>query len=121
MLSDEVRYNLLKQLHANPKMSQRDIARHFGVSLGKVNYCLKMLTEKGWIKVANYRSSQNKVAYMYLLTPRGIKQKAAVTARFLQRKMREYEQLRADIARICEDSDGEKEFVAVRIAVSPRS
>jgi EPS-associated MarR family transcriptional regulator len=120
MLSDEMRYNLLKLLHANPKMSQRDMARHFGVSLGKVNYCLKLLMEKGWIKAANYRSSQNKAAYMYLLTPRGLKQKAAVTARFLRRKLQEYEQLRADIARIREDGEKVKRFVGVRIATSPR-
>lgn len=78
-------------------MSQRDIARELGVSLGKVNYCLRALIGKGWIKATNFTNSQNKAAYMYLLTPRGIEQKATLTVRFLQLKMREYEALRAEI------------------------
>jgi EPS-associated MarR family transcriptional regulator len=100
MLTDEVRYNLLKLLEANPKLSQRDVARELGVSLGKVNYCLKLLAEKGLIKAINFKNSKNKVAYMYLMTPRGIEEKAGVTMRFLQRKLREYEELGADIERI---------------------
>ena len=100
MLTDEVRYNLLKLIEANPKMSQRDVARQLGISLGKVNYCLKSLVEKGWIKATNFKNSKHKVAYMYFLTPRGIEQKARVTARFLQLKMQEYEALRVDIERI---------------------
>jgi EPS-associated MarR family transcriptional regulator len=100
MLTDEVRYKLLGLLEANPGLSQRDVARELGISLGKVNYCLKLLVEKGWIKAINFRNSKNKAAYMYLMTPRGIEEKAGVTLRFLQRKMTEYEELRADIEKI---------------------
>jgi EPS-associated MarR family transcriptional regulator len=100
MLTDEVRYRLLRVLEANPKMSQRDVARELGISLGKVNYCLKLLVEKGWIKAINFKNSKNKAAYMYLMTPRGFEEKAGVTLRFLHRKVREYEDLRADIKRI---------------------
>jgi EPS-associated MarR family transcriptional regulator len=100
MLTDEVRFKLLKLLEANPKMSQREVARELGISLGKVNYCLKSLVEKGWLKATNFKNSKNKVAYMYFLTPRGIEEKAGVTTRFLHRKMREYEELRTDIERI---------------------
>ena len=93
----DVHYKLMRLLEANPEMSQRDIARELGVSLGKVNYCLRALISKGWIKATNFTNSQNKAAYMYLLTPRGIEQKATLTMRFLQIKMREYETLRDEI------------------------
>jgi EPS-associated MarR family transcriptional regulator len=100
MLSEEVRYKLLKLLEPNPGLSQREVARELGVSLGKVNYCLKALVDKGWIKAANFKNSKNKSAYMYLLTPRGIEEKARVTAQFLQTKMREYEALREELEQI---------------------
>jgi len=100
MLTDEVRYKLLSLLEASPELSQRDVARELGISLGKVNYCLKSLMEKGWIKATNFKNSNNKVAYMYFLTPHGIDEKARVTTRFLQRKMREYDELKVEIARI---------------------
>jgi len=100
MLTDELRYRLLQLLEANPRMSQRDVARELGISLGRANYCMKSLMEKGWIKVSNFRNSRNKAAYIYLLTPRGIEAKAGVTMRFLQTKLREYEALCADIERI---------------------
>jgi EPS-associated MarR family transcriptional regulator len=100
MLTEEVRYKLLKLLEPNPQLSQRQVARELGISLGKVNYCLKALVERGWIKVANFKSSRHKSAYMYLLTPRGFEEKARVTARFLQIKTREYEALRDEIEQI---------------------
>jgi EPS-associated MarR family transcriptional regulator len=109
MLTDEVRYRLLRLLEANPGMSQRDVARELGISLGKVNYCLKLLVEKGWIKASNFKNSRNKIAYMYLMTPRGIEEKTGVTLRFLQRKMREYEELRADIKRIRQEVNRQRE------------
>jgi EPS-associated MarR family transcriptional regulator len=93
-------YKLLRLVQANPGMSQRDIARELGISLGKVNYCLRALIKKGWIKVTNFTNSQNKAAYMYLLTPRGIEQKAELTIEFLHVKVREYETLRDEIAQI---------------------
>jgi len=100
MVSDAVRYKLMRLFEANPKMSQRDVARELGISVGKVNYCLKSLVEKGWIKATNFKNSRNKIAYTYLLTPTGIEEKARVTARFLQTKMREYDELKVEIARI---------------------
>lgn len=90
-------YKLLRLLASNPQMSQRDMARALGVSLGKANYCLQALIAKGWIKATNFTNSQNKAAYMYLLTPRGIEEKARLTMRFLQAKVREYEALRTEI------------------------
>jgi EPS-associated MarR family transcriptional regulator len=97
MLSDEMRYRLVRLLEPNPQMSQRDIARELGISLGRVNYCLQALMRKGWIKAAHFKNSQNKAAYMYLLTPRGVEAKARLTLRYLQIKVREYESLRAEI------------------------
>ena len=93
----------MRLLEANPDLSQRDLARELGISLGKVNYCVQALVKKGWIKAANFTNSQNKAAYMYLLTPRGIEQKAILTARFLQVKMAEYEALRVESKRIRRD------------------
>jgi EPS-associated MarR family transcriptional regulator len=97
MLSDELRYKLLKLLDANPALSQRDLARELGLSLGKVNFCMRALIERGSVKATNFTNSKNRKAYMYLLTPRGIEEKARMTARFLKLKMREYELLRKEI------------------------
>lgn len=96
-MTADVHYKLMRLLEANPEVSQRDIARELGISLGKVNYCLQALIKRGWVKAINFRNSHNKAAYIYLLTPRGIEQKAILTVRFLQVKMREYEMLRAEI------------------------
>jgi EPS-associated MarR family transcriptional regulator len=100
MLPEEVRYKLLTLLGPNPQLSQRELARELGMSLGKVNFCVRALMDRGWIKVANFKNSRNKIAYMYLLTPRGLEEKARVTARFLQIKMREYEALKIEIEQI---------------------
>jgi EPS-associated MarR family transcriptional regulator len=100
MLSDEMRYKLLRLLQANPGMSQRDVAQELSVSVGKVNYCLKALIRRGWVKATHFKNSQNKAAYLYLLTPRGMQAKASLTVEFLQVKMHEYEQLRAEIEQI---------------------
>jgi EPS-associated MarR family transcriptional regulator len=100
MLSDEMRLRLMRLFETNPQASQRDAARELGISLGKVNYCLQALVLKGWVKANRFRNSPNKSAYRYLLTPRGIEQKAALTARYLRIKTREYETLRAEIARL---------------------
>lgn len=100
MLTDEVRYKLLRILQANPELSQRQVARALGISLGKTNYCLKALIERGLVKATNFRNHENKVLYTYYLTPRGIEEKARVTVRFLQRKMQEYEALQVEIEQI---------------------
>ena len=97
MLDEATHYSLLKTLEENPGLSQRELAKQLGVSLGKVNYCLNKLIEKGSLKINNFRNSQNKMAYAYLLTPQGIELKARMTVQFLKRKMQEYERLRAEI------------------------
>jgi EPS-associated MarR family transcriptional regulator len=105
MLSDEMRYKLMRLVEANPGMSQRDLARELDISLGKANYCVRALIRRGWIKATNFKNSQNKAAYLYLLTPRGIDEKASVTVRFLQAKVREYEALRVEIEQIRTESE----------------
>ena len=100
MLDLSINYGLLKTLQANPELSQRELARRLGVSLGKVNFCLNALIEKGCVKVDNFRNSDNKLAYAYLLTPNGVEQKARLTVEFLQIKSQQYQQLRGEIARL---------------------
>ena len=99
-LDDETRYRLLKLLEQDPSLTQRDLAREMGISLGKLNYCLKALIERGWVKVQNFQKSNNKRAYVYYLTPKGMDEKARVTLRFLKRKLTEYEDLKKEIARL---------------------
>lgn len=100
MLTDEYRYRILKLLESNPGASQRDIARELGVSLGRVNFCLQALVEKGLIKANNFRNSTTRQTYLYLLTPKGIQEKAKVTVRFLKVKLDEYETLKREVAQL---------------------
>jgi EPS-associated MarR family transcriptional regulator len=100
VLTDEDRYKILKRLSQDPGASQRLLAQELGLSLGKVNYCLKALIEKGLLKVNNFRTSDNKRAYMYYLTPNGLEEKSRVTMRFLGRKLAEYQELREEISRL---------------------
>ena len=97
---EEYHYQLLKVLQENPDLSQRELAQKIGISLGKTNYCLKALIEKGWVKVASFRRSENKVAYAYLLTPRGVEEKVKATADFLRRKVAEYDALEKEIEQL---------------------
>jgi len=97
MLTDEYRYKILKLVEANPEISQRDLARELGISLGKTNFCLKALIEVGLLKASNFKNNKNKLAYMYLLTPKGIEEKANITLRFLEYKIQEYKTLRSEI------------------------
>ncbi|PKO46347.1 MAG: MarR family EPS-associated transcriptional regulator [Betaproteobacteria bacterium HGW-Betaproteobacteria-22] len=97
MLTDEYRYKILKLVEVKPEISQRELADELGISLGKANYCLKALIDVGILKVTNFRNSKNKLAYMYLLTPTGIEEKAKITLRFLKNKMQEYEVLKSEI------------------------
>ena len=94
---DELRLRVLRALEANPELSQRQLAAELGVSLGGVNYALKMLMERGFVKADNFRKSGRKVAYLYVLTPRGVAEKASLAAAFLGRKLEEYELLRQEI------------------------
>ena len=98
-LSDraEMQFRVMRALERNPTLTQRDLARVLGVSLGGVNYCIKALIDKGAVKVENFRASDSKLRYAYVLTPDGLAEKARMTGRFLQRKMREYEALKAEI------------------------
>ena len=95
--TEDLRFRVLKLLQARPDISQRDLARQLGISHGKMNYCLKALMDKGLVKLENFQNSQHKFNYAYLLTPAGISEKAALTGRFLKRKMAEYEALQAEI------------------------
>lgn len=98
--SDETRYRLLSYLAIHPEASQRELASELGVSVGKINYCLRALLEKGLVKIRNFKNSNNKLAYKYLLTPTGLEEKANVTYRFLRRKLAEYDALEREIERL---------------------
>ena len=97
MSSEEIEYNALKLLEANPRLSQRQLSAELDISLGKTHYVLKSLIAIGWVKLNNFRGSNNKLGYAYVLTPAGIAEKAAITVRFLARKQREYIELQAEI------------------------
>lgn len=97
MLTDEYRCKILKLLAQDPQINQRALAKELGVSLGKANYCLRALMEKGLVKANNFKNSRNKKAYMYFLTQKGITEKSRATTRFLKRKVAEYEALQREI------------------------
>ena len=101
--AEDVRFRVLRSVQENPQVSQRDIAKSHGISLGGVNYCLNALVEKGYIKIRNFQESNSKGKYVYLLTPKGMAEKTALTGRFLQRKMREYEALKVEIEAVQEE------------------
>ena len=105
MLDETTHYGLLKTLEENPGLSQREMAKRLGVSLGKINFCLNALVDKGSVKINNFRNSNNKPAYVYLLTPRGVEQKARMTVEFLQSKVQEYERLRAEIEELKREAE----------------
>ena len=96
-LHQEIHLKVLRHLENDPEITQRALARELGVSLGKANYCLKSLIDKGLVKAGNFKNSNNKSAYIYLLTPKGIEEKSHITIHFLKRKIDEYEKLRAEI------------------------
>ena len=99
-MQDEITYKILKSIEENPNQSQRELSKSLGISLGKLNYCLRALVDKGWVKAKNFKENPNKMGYLYLLTPSGVEQKAKVTVRFLHRKMHEYEQIKNEIAQL---------------------
>jgi EPS-associated MarR family transcriptional regulator len=96
-LQEDVRFRVLRLLEENPEMSQRELARAVGISLGAMHYCLNALVEKGFIKLGNFTAARDKRRYAYVLTPHGMAEKAALTGRFLRRKLAEYEALKAEI------------------------
>ena len=97
LMTEDISYKVIKLIEQDPEISQRELSRQLGVSLGKVNYCLHALIDKGWVKARNFKNSQNKLAYRYLLTPQGVQQKTVVAASFLKRKLAEYESLQREI------------------------
>ncbi|MCF8152193.1 MAG: MarR family EPS-associated transcriptional regulator [Sulfuritalea sp.] len=105
MFPDTYHYKLLKLIATNPAIQQREMAKAMGVSLGKANYCLRALVQKGLVKMDNFRRNDNKLAYSYLLTPGGIEAKARLTLSFLKHKLTEYEAIRSEIEELRRDAE----------------
>ena len=103
----EIRYRLLKLLGDDPSLTQRQMAEKMDISLGKFNYCLTELVKKGFVKINRFKSSENKAAYMYLLTPHGIEEKTKITVNFLKRKMNEFEKMKQEIEKLKEEVEPE--------------
>jgi len=104
--NQEIHLKVLRHVEGNPEVTQRELAQHLGISLGKANYCLKALIDKGFIKARNFRNSNNKRVYLYKLTPSGIEAKARISISFLRRKMDEYEQLKKEIDLLQDEVNG---------------
>ena len=102
-IQEDTYFRVMRILQENPDLTQRELAEKLGVSVGGLNYCLKALMDKGWVKMQNFQSSKNKFKYVYLLTPQGIAERVALTSRFLDRKMQEYEALKAEIESLHQD------------------
>lgn len=100
MRQEDAHYRVMRVLHDNPELTQRELAKTLGISLGKLNYCMKALVEKGMIKIHNFNHAKSKTGYVYLLTPHGVAEKARLTQHFLKRKMIEYDALKAEIAKL---------------------
>jgi EPS-associated MarR family transcriptional regulator len=96
-IQEEARFKMLRLLHENPELSQRELGEQVGISLGAVNYCVRALIERGLVKASNFSRNPNKLGYAYVLTPAGIAEKTLLTGRFLKRKLEEYEALKAEI------------------------
>jgi len=110
MSNQELEYRVLKILEQQPELTQRQLAEELGVSLGKTHYLVKSLIDVGWVKLDNFQKSDNKWGYAYLLTPMGMAEKAAITARFLVRKQREYNELQDEIAHLQEEVRQQQEM-----------
>ncbi|MEA3643214.1 MAG: MarR family EPS-associated transcriptional regulator [Lamprobacter sp.] len=106
-MNDELQYHVLKHLQSNPQASQRELARALGISLGRTNHCVRAVIERGWVKAQNFRRSNNKLAYAYLLTPEGIEQKTRILARFLKRKEAEYQALQDELEQLTAEASAE--------------
>ena len=100
MDNKNIHFDLLRKLELNPEYTQRELSREMGISLGKVNYCIKKLVEKGWVKLTNFSHNPNKVGYAYLLTAKGIEEKTKLTYEFLKIKTEEYEILKEEISKL---------------------
>ncbi len=111
MVDQDLEYRALKLLEQQPDLTQRQLAEQLGVSLGKTHYLVKSLIDVGWVKLDNFQRSDNKWGYAYLLTPMGIVEKAAITARFLVRKQREYNELQQEIAQLQEEVRQQRDLI----------
>ena len=111
MVDQELEYRALKILERQPNLTQRQLAEELGVSLGKTHYLVKSLIDVGWVKLDNFQKSSSKWGYAYLLTPMGIAEKAAITARFLVRKQREYNELQQEIAQLQEEVRQQRDLI----------
>ena len=109
MNNKDIRLDLLRKLEEKPSYTQRELSKEMGVSLGKVNYCLKKLIEKGLVKLSNFSHNEDKASYIYLLTPKGIENKSKLTIEFLKIKIKEYEILQEEIAMLKQDINQLKE------------
>ena len=105
-IQEDTYFRVMRILQENPDFTQRELAEKLGVSVGGLNYCLKALMDKGWVKMQNFQNSKNKFKYVYLLTPQGIAEKVALSSRFLKRKMEEYDALKVEIEAL-DDEIGE--------------
>ena len=102
-MSSELQFRVLRLLESNPHLTQRDLSKSLGVSLGGVNYCLNALVAKGLVKIENFKKNKDRWAYAYLLTPQGIAEKTALTGAFLKQKMWEYKQLKEEIENLSQE------------------
>ena len=120
-LQEDTYFRVMGILQENPNLTQRELADKLGLSLGGLNYCLRALIDKGFVKMQNFNKAENKLRFVYLLTPHGIKEKSALTYRFLERKMQEYETLKAEIEAlkgqvgISADADSDSDAKTVKI------
>ena len=112
-IQDDVHFQIMRILQANPDLTQRELARMLGMSVGSLNYGLNALIDKGYVKMANFSKSKNKFKYVYLLTPQGIAEKMALTSRFLKRKMDEYDALKLEIDALKAEV-GEQQAIGMR-------
>ena len=102
-VQEDTHFRIMRILQENPDLTQRELADQLGMSVGGLNFCLKALIDKGFVKMGNFQKSKNKFKYVYLLTPQGVAERVMLTSRFLQRKMEEYEALKAEIERLRAD------------------
>ena len=105
MNNKDIYLDLLRKLELNPEYTQRELSKEMDISLGKVNYCIKKLVEKGWVKLTNFSNNPNKVGYTYLLTAKGIEEKTRLTYAFLKIKTEEYEMLKGEISKLKQDAE----------------
>ena len=108
MKNKEDNLNLLRKINNSPKVSQRDLAKELGFSIGKLNYCLKSLVDKGFVKIESFKKNPNKLNYLYVITPKGISEKTKLTINFMKLKMKEYDQLKKELKNKCKQSSNLK-------------